>query len=145
MLGFLRELATNPEEMARLFTHIGESRLPEKLYELYLDLERSPDLENLENPIETPVLLLHPESDHLLYKKRGREGYLDVFRRKVKNFKGEMVPGSHYFAKDGFSILDKYADMMAQFFLDNMDNGETTKPVVEEPAALPAVQLKVSA
>ena len=125
VFGYLRELATKPEERERLFTHIGECRLPERLHELYLDLDRSPDLEDLKTPIKTPVFLLHPEEDGLVHRKGEKDKYLDVFRRKIEIFEEEMIPGAtHQCSKNGRSILEmeaQYADRIAQFFLNHIN------------------------
>jgi len=130
MVGFLRELAKNPEERARLFTHIGESRLPDRLQDLYLDLVRSPDIDRIAEPIQTPVLLLHPEHETLLHGKRGKEEYLDVFRRNITDFTEEMFPGTHHVADS--SQLAKYADRIAEFLYEHMSG---TEPASSEPQA----------
>ncbi len=147
-LGFLKELATNPEEREKLFTHIGECRLPDRLHELYIDLVKSPDIGGLEGQIETPILLLHPEKDGLVYRKGEKDKYLDVFRRKAVNFQEVMIPGAtHRCSRKGRSILEmetEYADMIAEFFLDHVKVGE---PEVPAPAdtTTESVEMKQSA
>ncbi len=135
MTGFLKELATNPEERERLFTHIGECRLPDRLHELYLDLAKSPDIGGLEGQIQTPVLLLHPEEDGLVHRKGEKDNYLDVFRRKAANFQEVMIPGAtHHCSRNGRPILEmetEYADMIAEFFLDHV---KVAKQEIAEPA-----------